>query len=319
MIKLNDINKGSTAGFWFSIIAIFGGMLLIVALQLNSNASAEHKEPVTPEQVYNILSEQGYDPRNITELYIEKDPDWDMLNSIAAEDNDMRFEFFVFESEKSAVKLFNQAKSLIAKENTRMETVYEHENGNYAVYTFRSKEKYNAAVRVGNTAVYAYCSEKDDEKIVEILNKIGYADLSITEKESKTLKRQGEMSKYSVFRLIVFGLIFYVNRLSSKWLYRLLIKESGISMEEIAEEWSRGAHYAQHWFASQVKKSYKASRIRNIYYFCTVPCVISFNLAVIGLFTENLDKFLMCAGAFLIIQNFGLIIARAVYFKKNRE
>jgi ribosomal protein S17E len=45
---------------------------------------------------------------------------------------------------------------------------------NYTIYTLDSLGKYNVAIYVGNTAVYAYCDSENKVEIQKILDAIDY-------------------------------------------------------------------------------------------------------------------------------------------------
>lgn len=49
---------------------------------------------------------------------------------------------------------------------------------NYSLYSLKSKGVYYITIRVGNTALYAYCDEDYLGELEKILLEIGYADNS---------------------------------------------------------------------------------------------------------------------------------------------
>lgn len=118
-------------------------------------------------------------------------------------------------------------------------------------------------------------------------------------------------------RLLIFAAFILLNRLSSRWLWKLLLKEAGISNEELQSEWRSGDRYAQHWFRAQCRKSAKANMIYNIYQFCTLPCMICFPFAVFGLFTHSFDKYYIYVAIFLAVQIIALLVAGFIYRRKT--
>ena len=109
------------------------------------------KTPATTEQVKSVITAQGYEPKDITELYYESDPGFkNTLNKcISFDKDDIHFEFFDFKNDSSAVNIYSQAYQEISY-------------------------KYNAAIYVGNTAVYAYCDSENKTEIDKILDAIDY-------------------------------------------------------------------------------------------------------------------------------------------------
>ena len=51
-----------------------------------------------------------------------------------------------------------------------------HQASNYSLYFLDSLGKYNIAIHVGNTAVYAYCDSENQNEINKILDKIDYLE-----------------------------------------------------------------------------------------------------------------------------------------------
>ena len=47
---------------------------------------------------------------------------------------------------------------------------------NYRIYTLDSLGKYNVAIYVGNTVIYAYCNSENKNEINKILSKIDYLE-----------------------------------------------------------------------------------------------------------------------------------------------
>lgn len=133
------------------------------------------KTPATAEQVWDVLVEQGYEPKDITEQIREKYPDTELTESVVVQNDDIDFQFYVFNSQKDAINIYNQLHSLFVTER-RGVPYAEHDTrvANYRIYTLLSKGKYSVAIFVGNTAVYAYCDEENEGKVASILREIGY-------------------------------------------------------------------------------------------------------------------------------------------------
>ena len=69
------------------------------------------KTPATVEQVKSAIVDQGYETKDITELYYKSDPEFkNTLNKcISFEKDDLHFEFFDFNNDNSAVNIYSQA------------------------------------------------------------------------------------------------------------------------------------------------------------------------------------------------------------------
>lgn len=159
------------------------GFIILVLCWINIG---EPKTPATSEQVWNVLVEQGHKPQDITQKFLEGNPNSDLIKNIAIEEDDFRFDFYVFNSENSAVDIYGQAHSLIVRtKNAYPNIEYDQKEANYCVYTLTAKGEYNVAIYVGNTAEYAYRKEENANKISKILSEIGYFESSSNDEEDK--------------------------------------------------------------------------------------------------------------------------------------
>lgn len=156
-----------------ALVIIFFIVLAIVFF----NFFAVPKTPATLEQVKSVMTAQGYEPQDISDFYYDKDVDFKrVLNKcIAIEKDDLHFEFFEFNNDNSAIELFQQAYQKISyKYNAAHSIEIETQIANYTIYTLDSLGKYNVAIYVGNTAVYAYCDSENKVEIQKILDAIDY-------------------------------------------------------------------------------------------------------------------------------------------------
>ena len=135
------------------------------------------KTPAAAEQVIAALISHGYEPQDITEQYIAQNPDTarNLRQCVTAEKEDVHFEFYSFYNEKSAVNLYSTAFTLIIR--TKMGTPnveIDKKIANYCKYTLKASGTYSVAMYVGTTAVYAYSSAENWEKIDYIPKEIDY-------------------------------------------------------------------------------------------------------------------------------------------------
>lgn len=156
-----------------ALVIIFFIVLAIVFF----NFFAVPKTPATTEQVKSVIIAQGYEPKDITEQYYESDPGFkSVLNRcISFDKDDIHFEFFDFNNDNSAVNVFSQVYQEVSyKYNAAHSIEIDTRIANYRIYTLDSLGKYNVAIYVGNTAVYAYCNSENKAEIQKILDAIDY-------------------------------------------------------------------------------------------------------------------------------------------------
>ncbi len=158
-----------------ALVIIFFVVLAIVFF----NFFAVPKTPATTEQVESVIIAQGYEPKDITEQYCESDPGFtNVLNQcISFDKDDIHFEFFDFNNNNSAVNVFSQVYQEVSyKYNDPYSIEIETRIANYSIYLLDSLGKYNVAIYVGNTAVYACCNSENKNEIDKILDAIDYLE-----------------------------------------------------------------------------------------------------------------------------------------------
>lgn len=163
-------NKG-IIGLTVFITLLLGAMLIYVFV------AGQPKTPATPEQVWDVLVSQGYEPIDVTEEICKANQNFEgVLNQcIVTEKDDVHFEFFDFSDKSSAAELNSIFNSAIIREyrtNPRVEGSWRASN--YAKYTLKSSGVYSATMYVGATVAYGYADAENEEKIDEILSAIGY-------------------------------------------------------------------------------------------------------------------------------------------------
>ena len=139
--------------------------------------TTEPKAVATSDQTWDAVVEQGYTPVDVTDVYISKDKGFEknLIQCIAFEKDGIHFEFFEFKDDGGAQNIYTQAyKKIIGEYNSAHAIEIEHRVANYCFYSIEAFEKYNVALYVGHTAVYAYCDAEDKNEVNKILDKIGY-------------------------------------------------------------------------------------------------------------------------------------------------
>lgn len=134
------------------------------------------KTPATAEQVTSALEKNGFDVFDLTSDYQEK---WNMdsvlKNAVVCEEDDLRFDFFVFDNEQNADYVRIKYQTYI-RENRYANPNIEISEGatNYTLYTIKAKGVYTINMRVANTLVFAYCNEDNANKLNAIMRELGY-------------------------------------------------------------------------------------------------------------------------------------------------
>lgn len=156
----------------FALFLIVGSVVCFILLM-----SADSKTPATTQEVKEAIVNYGYEPIDYTDSYYEADISFQLAlkECIAFESDDIHFEFFEFNSKEDAVDIWGQAyQKITIQYNAWQKIETEYYVANYRIYTLDSLGKYNVAIYVGNTAVYAYCNSENKNEINKILDKIDY-------------------------------------------------------------------------------------------------------------------------------------------------
>lgn len=159
----------------FAVVIVFVAFVVFFLWAL----STEPKAPATSDEVWTIIESQGYIPQDYTLEYHNTDDSFELslIKCIGYEKDDMFLQFFEFNNENNAIDIYGQAYQKITQRyNSWQKTEISHHNKNYSLYFLDSKGKYNVAIHVGNTAVYAYCDSENKNEINKILSKIDYLE-----------------------------------------------------------------------------------------------------------------------------------------------
>ena len=182
-----------------TLIGIFAAVIVFVVfiiMWLDALFSPP-KTPATSDEVWQIIEEQGFTPQDVTEDYYESDVGFrfSLIKCVAFEEDDIHFEFFEFNNRDSAIDIYGQAYHKITTTyNSWQKTEIQGYNKNYSLYFLDSLGKYNVAINVGNTAVYAYCNSENQSKIDKILASIDYLQFG-NNKQNVTTVMTGESAK----------------------------------------------------------------------------------------------------------------------------
>lgn len=157
-----------------AFVIISGSVLSFILLM-----SADSKIPSTADEVRAVIISNDYEPTDYTDSYTEKDLSFQLAlkECIAFESDDIHFEFFEFNTQEDAENIWRQAyQKITIQYNAWRKIETEYNVANYHIYTLDSLGKYNVAIYVCNTAVYAYCDSENKNEINKILKEIDYLE-----------------------------------------------------------------------------------------------------------------------------------------------
>lgn len=163
------LNKKKKIGL---TILFVSGLILLGVILIYAFSNGQPKTPATCQQVTTVLTSLGYVPSDTTSLYSEDDSH--LVSSVTIENEKIRFDFFEFDNDNSAINVYNHACSQM--HTYQSGDMIERDEGynNYSMYSLKSKGIYYITIRVGNTAIYAYCDEDYMSELGKILSGIGY-------------------------------------------------------------------------------------------------------------------------------------------------
>ncbi len=151
--------------------ALIGVLLLVLA------TTGHPKPPITAEQVWGILVSQGFEPADTTQFYKEEwgKNGYSLVQAVSAETENIQFDFYVFDSDKSAEFIRGLYQSYI-RDNRYCIPNAEIKEGtaNYVIYTIKAGGMYTVNIRVGNTLVYVESDEEKASKINDIVLAMKY-------------------------------------------------------------------------------------------------------------------------------------------------
>ncbi len=164
------LNKKKKTGL---TVLFVGGIILLAVILIYAFTNGQPKTPATCQQVTTVLSDLGYVPSDTTSMYIKQDSH--LKSSVAIENEQIRFDFFEFDNGNSASNVFSHAYNQIIDYRSSNKVESNEYYSNYRLYSLKSAGMYYITIRVGNTAIYAYCNEDYMSELGKILSGIGYS------------------------------------------------------------------------------------------------------------------------------------------------
>lgn len=154
------------------VVVMLAAILIVVFI------NGQPKTPATAEQVHDVLANKGYTAVDLTDDYRKELGVGDkLINAVSAEVDDIRFVFFVFDSDESAEAVRKQYQSFINTNRYAAQNIEISEGAtNFMKYTIIAKGLYTINMRVSNTLIFAECKEENAGKLSDIMIEIGYFD-----------------------------------------------------------------------------------------------------------------------------------------------
>lgn len=275
-------------------------LFLIVFLALISGLlkfySTGQPEPVSVGQINDALVSQGLQPADITDRAQGNFPGAGLTKCVVAQQSDIRFEFYHFDNQNSALKLYQEARNLII--TTKMatpRTVIETGKANYKYYSLTADGNYSVTVYVKNTAVYAYCNAENLSTITAVLDDIDYVET----------KAEREIPKwvFAIVRVLQYALLIPAALVSRSFYWKAAYQSAGVTRSQI-DKLEKTRRELSQWLLESSPKPKTTKIILTIYRYYLIPEYIGVALAVIGCFTASLDKLLNNILGFVV---FGII------------
>lgn len=151
------------------IFMIVWGILVIDAVKPLDTA--------TGEQAWDVFASRGYTPVDLTDMYVEQNPNAGLIKSVTIKTDDFQLEFFIFDTLQGTLNATSATSTDIRK------IEYQHTNNCIKTYvsktniynmTLTAGGKYYFITRIDKTVLYAYGTEESASEILSIAKELGY-------------------------------------------------------------------------------------------------------------------------------------------------
>lgn len=248
-------------------------------------------EPVSTEQINDVLISQDLQPVDITDTAQGNFPGAGLTDCIVAEQGDIRFEFYTFDNPSSALKVYREAKKLII--TTKMETPrveIEQGKANYKYYSLAAGGNYSVTVYVKNTAIYAYCTKENQSKIIGILDVIGYVDAEP--------KQDVSPWAMAVMKILPFVLYLFLAMVCHSFWWRAAYVSAGITQKQM-DDLETTRKELSRWIVEVSPRVNTTKAIMTVYRLFLLPGYVGVAFAVISCFAEEMDAMISTLGVVL--------------------
>lgn len=261
------------------LIVIFAFVSCILMFYLSGQP-----DPISTAQINDALISRGLKPVDISAGARGKFPNAGLNECVVAEKGDIHFEFYNFDNQSSALKLYQEARQLIittkmATPRTKIETG----KANYKFYSLTADGNYSVTVYVKNTAIYAYCNAENLSTITGILDDIDYV-------ETKAKRKTPEWV-LAIVRAFQYVLLIPVALVFRSFYWKAAYKSAGVTISQI-DNAEKTRRELLEWLLEISPRQKTTKFILKIYRYYLFPEYISVVLAIIGCFTSSLDNLL---------------------------
>ena len=248
-------------------------------------------EPVSAEQISDALISQDLQPVDITDTAQGNFPGAGLTNCIVAEQDDIRFEFYTFDNPSSALRVYREARKLII--TTKMETPrvqIEQGKANYKYYSLAAGGNYSVTVYVKNTAIYAYCAEENQSKIIGILDTIGYVDA----------EPEQDVSPWAAvgMKILPFLLYLFLAMVCRSFWWRAAYVSAEATQKQM-DDLETTRKELSCWIVEVSPRTSTTRAILTVYKLFLLPGYIGIAFAVISCFADRMDAMINTLGAIL--------------------
>lgn len=312
-----------TAKDYFKLVLIlaFFGIIIFFILKFESVPT-----PVaTDAQVWDVLVDNGYEPQDLTQQHLEKEPQSGLVKNITATKGDIHFEFNIYESYETASDIWADFKFYIWNRETNPDSGYFTGRGNYSIYSNNHTKdgKDYSLVQVGNTIAYAFCNDGKQSNIQNVLISIGYMNPS----------QFGKAISKTSMSLIAIAIYFIVLRtltwISLDWIWSLICKSAGLTKQEVRlyrAENIRKISYKSSSYYYILQRAKKPKQFKAMYFgykACFIPVWAAIVTEFISLFTSspnfNSGPFAMAGICITLIGGLGRMIYNRIYLPNHKD
>lgn len=131
----------------------------------------------TDTQVWDVFTSHGYTPIDLTDMYVEQNPNAGLVKSVTIKTDNFQLDFFTFDSEQAA----NSSTSATANHIKKVKRQYVNNCVETYVYrvniynlTLTAGGKYYFLTQINDTVLYAYGTEESSSEILSIADELGY-------------------------------------------------------------------------------------------------------------------------------------------------
>jgi len=248
-------------------------------------------EPVSAEQISDALISQDLQPVDITDTAQGNFPGAGLTDCIVAKQDDIRFEFYTFDNPSNALRVYREARKRII--TTKMETPrveIEQGKANYKYYSLAAGGNYSVTVYVKNTAIYAYCAEENQSKIIGILDTIGYVDA----------EPEQDISPWAAagMKILPFVLYLFLAMVCRSFWWRAAYISAGATQKQM-DDLETTRKELSRWIVEISPRASTTRTILTVYKLFLLPGYVGIALAVISCFTEGMDAMISTLGVVL--------------------